>query len=255
MKSWLIGLTCPGLLAAAYAATAASPEESPSGASATRPAAEIRKTMREVWRSSVASPRSTGSSRELAELVESILAMDDAARRRLRPKTPATQPAPAAAASQPAAARAAPTTQAGDSDERGLAPQTIQRLKDLAPMAGAGDAVEMADALRDSGHLEAAAAFYELALDMLTDKAGKTASEPGKGSGGEGGDPAWALYQLANCRRISDQVRARDTYQRLITQFPECPWAYPARAQVRVLIWRLLRKPEQVIQRADPAAE
>lgn len=254
MRSWLIALTWPGLLAAADAATAAAPDEPPV-APATRPAADVRTTMREVWRRNVASPRSAGSSRELAELVEAIMTMDDAARRRPRAKTPATRPAPAAAASQPTAPRAAPTTQVSDSDEGGLTPQTIQRLKELAPMGGPSDTVTMADVLFGSGHLEGAAAFYELALDMLTDKAGKSAAEAGKGNDGDGGDPAWALYQLANSRLPGDPVRARDTYQRLITQFPECPWAYAARAQVRAVTWRLLRKPEQVIKQADPAAE
>ncbi len=77
--------------------------------------------------------------------------------------------------------------------------------------------------------------MYEAAID--------SASSPA--------EAAWAIYQAANCQRQADPGKALALYRRLIAEHPNCLWIRTAGIQVKLLDWRRINKPQDVLQRAQ----
>jgi hypothetical protein len=96
------------------------------------------------------------------------------------------------------------------------------------------DPLEMAELLFLSGHLTEAAVFYEKALVRLA------RNDPRQSE-----DHAWALFQLGNCLRETDMGRAKDSYMKLISQHPNCPWTELAKAHGRLITWYQGTNPQQ----------
>ncbi len=94
----------------------------------------------------------------------------------------------------------------------------------------------LADVLYLGGHWKAASTFYV----MVTEDKKKGQSAP---------DRAWALYQLANCRRRFDPSQAKVTYKRLIEEYSTSPWVAASQVQYKLLTWKLASKPEQLIEK------
>lgn len=133
------------------------------------------------------------------------------------PRSPASQPAASRPATQPA-------------PDRDDVHQLLARLDELPP-----DPRRLAllgDALFQGGHEEVASAVYQRAATLETD----------------GENLAWLVYQQGNCLRRSDPQAALDAYARVLQKFPQSPWTQAANLQAQVLRWRVVNRPQEVIQ-------
>lgn len=116
-----------------------------------------------------------------------------------------------------------------------LEPATLKRLERLLQDPNqVNDPLEMAELLFLSGHTVEAAVFYEKALARLA------LNDPNQSE-----DRAWILFQLGNCLRETDMGKAKETYMKLISQHPNCPWTELAKAHGRLITWYQDAKPEQ----------
>lgn len=209
--------------------------------------------IRHLWSSRVSSP-------DPNEDAKNRLALMQLVRRVQSVKFESNQPAPAfaapaeppqtTAASQPGAAPAESTKPA---ESPGSRPVTVENPASLSAKAAktlenwlsdpgrVRDPLEMAELLFLSGRQTEAAPFYEKALELtIADDANTSA------------DRAWILFQLANCLRETDQVRAKDTYMMLVAEYPASPWAEIAKAHGQFITWYQKTKPRQLIAQRQP---
>jgi len=118
-----------------------------------------------------------------------------------------------------------------------LPTQTLAQLEDLLADPAQVDApLEMAELLFLSGRATKAAVFYEKALAQIP-----------TGDLANAEDRAWILFQLGNCLRETDQTKAKDTYMKLITQYPNSPWTELAKAHGRLISWYQNAKPQLLL--------
>jgi len=96
--------------------------------------------------------------------------------------------------------------------------------------------LELAELLFLSSRRAEAAVLYQKALDRLDMNAPATRE-----------DRAWILFQLGNCLRETDMIRARDMYVKLVTEYPDCPWTELAQAHGRLIAWYQKARPEQLL--------
>jgi hypothetical protein len=116
-----------------------------------------------------------------------------------------------------------------------MAPSALKQLERLMLDPNqVSDPLEMAELLFLGGRTAEAAVFYEKALASLA------SSDPMHSE-----DRAWILFQLGNCLRETDMARARDTYMKLVSQYPSSPWTELAKAHGRLITWYQSAKPEQ----------
>ena len=116
-----------------------------------------------------------------------------------------------------------------------LPPATLKQLEGLLRDPNQiTDPFEMAELLFLSGRPAEAAVFYEKAL------ASRSADDIAVSE-----DRAWILFQLGNCLRETDMAAARDTYMKLIAQYPNSPWTELAKAHGRLISWYQSAKPQQ----------
>lgn len=98
---------------------------------------------------------------------------------------------------------------------------------------------ELGEVLYFSGRLKEAAVFYQEALKRTDpDKPGLVR------------DRAWILFQIGNCLKNDDMTKAQNCYRRLIAEYPNSPWAEPAKAREKLIDWFLKVKPRTLI--AEP---
>lgn len=100
------------------------------------------------------------------------------------------------------------------------------------------DPFELAELLFLSGRRAEAGPFYERAL------ANTSAGDPATDA-----DRAWILFQLGNCLRETDLIRAKETYVSLIAEYPKSPWAEIAKAHGQLITWHQKTKPDRLIAR------
>jgi hypothetical protein len=201
---WLLGAGT----AAALAATAVAAD----------PVTQARKTREDVIQANIKAPQDKQPSHE--ELQRSI--------ERLQNMRPAPKPAPVEAPLPPELTEtvlsagnpfslATPTTKPAAPT---IPDSVIADLKRM-PTEQIADMAALADALYLGNRQEEAFLFYEKAL----------ASSPAPET------KAWALFQMANCRRQTNLAAALTLYKRLTTEYPKCPWASVAQTQQQVLAW------------------
>jgi hypothetical protein len=124
-----------------------------------------------------------------------------------------------------------------------LSPAALDRLNRLMKDPNlVQDPLELAELLFLNSRLPEAAVFYEKAL-MLTIPNDPATSD----------DRAWILFQWATSLRQTDTTKARDTYLKLISEFPNSPWTELAKANGRLINWYESTKPQQLI--SSPARE
>jgi len=133
----------------------------------------------------------------------------------------------------PATVAATPTSQS----PAALPANVLNQLEEMVRNPNqVHDPLEMAELLFLSGRTAEAAVFYEKALALIP--ADDLASSE---------DRAWILFQLGNCLRETDMSKARDTYMKLISQYPSSPWTELAKAYGRFINWYQTAKPDQLM--------
>jgi len=115
--------------------------------------------------------------------------------------------------------------------------QTINRLKKIAEKPEEVDnPYEIGNTLYLSNNIGEAAAFYQEALRRTTPEDMLSSD-----------DRAWLLFQTGNSLRTVDMLAAADYFQKLITEYPNSPWADYARVQSNVLTWYINEKPDEIL--------
>lgn len=118
----------------------------------------------------------------------------------------------------------------------GLSPGQLARLKELSPKSLA-DPPALADVLFLGGHWTEAGVLYQrIHEDATTEKRTK----------------AWALFQMANCRRRRDPAAAVVLYSRLVTDYPQCSWVKLATTYKTLLEWYQAAQPRALVQPQQP---
>jgi len=126
--------------------------------------------------------------------------------------------------------------------ETALPTQTAEALKRLVQNPDrVQEPLELAELLFLSARRAEAAVLYQKALDRV-DMNAATAHE----------DRAWILFQLGNCLRETDMIRARDMYVKLIAEYPESPWTELAKAHGRLITWYQKARPGQLLNQPKP---
>ncbi len=108
----------------------------------------------------------------------------------------------------------------------------VEKLKDL-PADQVADPIRLADALYNGGYYQAAAVFYQSVLLHEDESSGHPRD--------------WVLFQFANCLRDSDPARARGLYKRLATEHPDSRWKAAASAQEKLLTWKMMDRPREIL--------
>lgn len=117
--------------------------------------------------------------------------------------------------------------------------QTLQMLGSIAQHLDQLDSpFELGEVLFFSGHLKEAAVFYQEALKRKSPDNPPTADDQ---------DRAWILFQIGNCLRDDDLPTAKKMYRQLITEYPNSPWAYMAKAREELIDWYQKDKPRILI--------
>ncbi len=218
-------------------AALAAPADANDAAPTTRPVGSVRPSMHKLWRESLRPPETAKSAR-LRRTIEELRGIEVFPLPRGKSPLAATADLdrPAAtqpAATQPAATRPAATQPAGGPAEptRTLPKDVVERLARSKAKDPAG-AIRLADALYRTGYLSAAFGLYERAM------AATDAAEP----------RAWALYQMANCRRTADPAAAEALYRRVAGEYPESAWGALSAIEGKLLAWRRVNRPEALLE-------
>ena len=103
---------------------------------------------------------------------------------------------------------------------------------------------DLAETLFLSGNMKEAAVFYTESLAR---------TEPN--DVGSSRDRAWVLYQTGNSLRKIDPPVATEMYTRLLTEYPDSPWADIAAAQVKLIDWYLKDEPHKLVVNTEEADE
>jgi hypothetical protein len=136
-----------------------------------------------------------------------------------------------------------PVAKASAEPNAALSPAALDRLDHLMKDPNlVHDPLELAELLFLNNRPAEAAVLYEKAL-MLT-----VPNDPASSD-----DRAWILFQLGTCLRQTNMAKARDTYLKLISEFPNSPWTELAKANGRLINWYESAKPQQLI--ASPTRE
>ncbi|MHC4622284.1 MAG: tetratricopeptide repeat protein [Planctomycetota bacterium] len=115
--------------------------------------------------------------------------------------------------------------------------KTLQTLKDQAQHPEqVRNPLQLAEILFLSGNKKEAVTFYKEALNRQSADNLWSAH-----------DKAWILFQIGNCLREDDPQTARKAYARLITEYPDLPWADLAKAKDKLLEWYETDKPRTLI--------
>jgi tetratricopeptide (TPR) repeat protein len=115
---------------------------------------------------------------------------------------------------------------------------TLQVLRALAKNPEKiASPLELGEVLFISGNVKEAAIFYSEALKR------KDPNDTGVSR-----DRAWILFQIGNCLRNDDMPAAAKMYQKLLTEYPNSPWADMATARNNLIAWYLKDEPYKLIQ-------
>jgi len=115
--------------------------------------------------------------------------------------------------------------------------ETLQILRALAQSPEKLDnPLELAEVVFISGNVKEASMFYGEALKR------KDPNDPGSSI-----DRAWIMFQIGNCLRNDDLPAAAKMYQQLLIEYPNSPWAEPAKAQSGLIAWYMKDEPAKLM--------
>jgi len=210
---------------------------------------------KELWSSRIAAPDASAeaeSSLALKRLIRQVHSLTTGEKKPAQLPELAAQPAPKAQPPAPAPISTdAPSIEPTETPTVAAAPaETTPKLslvtqKTLDALrkepSRVQDPLEVAELLFLSGRPADATPFYEEALRHT--RAGDAACAS---------DRAWILFQLGNCLRETDMVKAQEAYVRLIAEYPDSPWTEMARAGGRYLTWYQSTRPDQLMRVSKP---
>jgi tetratricopeptide (TPR) repeat protein len=133
------------------------------------------------------------------------------------------------------------TTEPNNSDSQTPdANQTQDELSELLKKTTqTNHPMQIAELLYISRRIEEATSFYQQALDQI---------KPDSRAWDQ--DRPWLLFQLGNCLRETDPVKARETYLSLIAEYPNSLWTELARTRGRLIDWYQKNDPQSLITKA-----
>jgi hypothetical protein len=180
----------------------------------------VEANRRQLWRSSIQTPRGNGDSSGLQEAIDRLQKSmhvrkpPPPVKRRVVTTRPATTQ-PANPTTMPATgATTRPSVMTSEIKER------IRKLNSIA------DPAALADALFQAKHPDLAALFYDRALK------GKTTPKV----------KAWVLFQAGNCRRKTNPKVALKAYETLVAAHPDSLWSSIALVQKGIVEWQNTNK-------------
>ena len=129
-------------------------------------------------------------------------------------------------------------TTANENKYEVITENTIQKLQILSNKPEAIDnPYEIGDTLYQGNCIGQAAPFYKEALRR---------TKPDSSFSSE--DRAWLMFQTANSLQTIDMLEASEIYRKLITEYPDSPWADYARIQSKLITWYSNDKPEDLLK-------
>ena len=115
---------------------------------------------------------------------------------------------------------------------------TLKRIMELTKHPEkVNNPFELGETLFLSDNLQTAAVFYKEALKR---------QDPNNISSDQ--NRAWLLFQVGNCLRDYDRNAAKEYYGKLITEYPNLPWAELAKIQSDLIDWYNQINPQELIQ-------
>ena len=118
-----------------------------------------------------------------------------------------------------------------------LTKQTLQLFEDISlHPEKLGNPLRLGEVLFYNGYLKQAAICYQQALRRSNIDEDSSAR-----------DKAWILFQIGNCLRTDEPLKAMERYKQLITEYPESPWTDLAKAKSKLIDWYLKDKPKELI--------
>ena len=115
---------------------------------------------------------------------------------------------------------------------------TLKRIMELTKHPEkVNNPFELGETLFLSDNLQTAAVFYKEALKR---------QDPNNISSDQ--NRAWLLFQVGNCLRDYDRNAAKEYYGKLITEYPNLPWAELAKIQSDLIDWYNQINPQKLIQ-------
>ena len=125
-----------------------------------------------------------------------------------------------------------------DIQYRNITDYTLNKIMELTKQPEtANNPFELGETLFLSDNLKEAAIFYNEALRRQDPNDITTAQSR-----------AWLLFQTGNCLRDYDRIAAKEYYGKLITEYPDLPWANLAKIQVDLIDWYNQNNPQELIQ-------
>jgi len=125
--------------------------------------------------------------------------------------------------------------------ETALPAITLQRLEELLEDPNeVENPLEVAELLFLSGRPVEAGVFYKRALSLMPPD-----------TTGANNDRAWVLFQLGNCLRETNVAKAKESYMKLISDYPASPWTELAKSYGRLITWYQSANPKQLISKEE----
>ncbi len=226
---------------------------------ATSRPATMTRSAAEAWRESISAPTESSdapaadeASDKLSAALKRLREAREAAKRRTKPAVERVI-GPIHTQGLPGKADTSATTQPAQSSEdlkarhdamiaernanarrAGIDPKWLHQLE-TAPREGVSDPAALADALYAGGHIDAAFVYYDIAWRRNDPEC----------------DQAWLLLQMGNCRQQTDPAKARGFYRQLLADHPESRWSAAAGTQDKLLEWKQMDQPQQVLADVD----
>ena len=121
--------------------------------------------------------------------------------------------------------------------QKSITKETLEAISKLLDNVGQlSNPLRLAEILFDAGCLEQAAVCYQQALERTTDSIDSNSER------------AWILFQIGNCYQINNAKKAIETYNKLLTDFPESDWVEVATVHIQLAQWHEKDNPRQLIE-------
>jgi len=220
MKHWTVGISLAALVLMVAATLWAKDPAAPVAPSVR---SSVEANRRQLWRSSIQTPKDNGQSSGLQEAIDRL-------QKSMHMQKPSPPPSsrtpvkPRAATTRPATTQPGsyPTTRPAMLATTQPSVMTAEIKEKIRKLNSITDPVALADALFQAEHPDLAAVFYDRAIK------GKTTPKK----------KAWMLFQAGNCRRKTNPQVALKAYDTLVAAHPDSLWSSIALVQKGIVEWQ-----------------